>query len=120
MCCATLLRLLNYVHAAAPARLSRFRSVRFPDPAGRAVLARASGRLSFQAGEFSATYGDSGGPYDGMFDAVVTSFFVDTAPNVVQVRFAGHGRVARPGESRSIVSCCFAQMLELRIQTLVH
>ena len=50
------------------------------------MLARASGRLSFQAGEFSATYGGSGGPYDSTFDAVVTSFFVDTAPNVVQVR----------------------------------
>lgn len=63
----------------------RFRSVLFPDPEGRAVLERASGKLSFQAGEFSATYGGAGGPYEGVFDAVVTSFFVDTAPNVVQV-----------------------------------
>jgi len=72
-----------------PPHHSRFRSVRFPDPAGRAVLARASGRLSFQAGEFSSTYGGVGGAYEGMFDAVVTSFFVDTAPNVVQVRGRG-------------------------------
>lgn len=67
---------------------SSFRSVLFPDPGARAVLARASGRLSFQAGEFSATYGGVGGPYEGAFDAVVTSFFVDTAPDVVQVRAA--------------------------------
>lgn len=58
----------------------------FPDPDGRDLLARASGRLSFQAGEFSATYGAVGGPFEGTFDAVVTSFFVDTAPNVVEVR----------------------------------
>lgn len=49
------------------------------------MLARAAGRLSFQAGEFSATYGLAGGPFEGAFDAIVTSFFVDTAPNVVEV-----------------------------------
>eukprot|EP00752_Nemacystus_decipiens_P004092 g3745.t1 len=75
---------------------ARFRSVLFPDPAGRAVLARASGRLSFQAGEFSATYGGLGGPYDSFFDAVVTSFFVDTAPNVVQY-VATIRRALKPG-----------------------
>ncbi|CAM9755380.1 unnamed protein product [Hapterophycus canaliculatus] len=68
----------------------------FPDPGGRAVLERASGRLSFQAGEFSATYGGVGGPYEGAFDAVVTSFFVDTAPNVVQY-VATIRRALRPG-----------------------
>lgn len=65
---------------------ARFRPVTFPDPAGRAVLARASGRLSFQSGEFTATYGAVGGPFEGVFDAIVTSFFVDTAPNVVEVQ----------------------------------
>lgn len=65
----------------------RFRPVQFPDPDGRAALARAYGRLSFQAGEFSATYGAVGGAFEGSFDAVVTNFFVDTAPNVVQVSF---------------------------------
>ncbi|CAM9582266.1 unnamed protein product [Ectocarpus sp. 13 AM-2016] len=75
---------------------ARFRSVLFPDPEGRALLARASGRLSFQAGEFSETYGEVGGPYEGAFDAVVTSFFVDTAPNVVQY-VATIRRALRPG-----------------------
>lgn len=64
---------------------SRFRPVLFPDPGGREVLARAMGRLSFQEGEFSATYGTVGGPFEGAFDAIVTSFFIDTAPNVVEV-----------------------------------
>ncbi|CAN0253255.1 unnamed protein product, partial [Ectocarpus fasciculatus] len=75
---------------------ARFRSVLFPDPEGRALLARASGRLSFQAGEFSETYGGVGGPYEAAFDAVVTSFFVDTAPNVVQY-VATIRRALRPG-----------------------
>lgn len=63
----------------------RFRPVLFPDPAGRAVLALASDRLSFQVGEFSAIYGAAGGPFEGYFDAVVTSFFIDTAPNIIEV-----------------------------------
>ncbi|CAM9428834.1 unnamed protein product, partial [Laminaria digitata] len=76
--------------------VARFRPVQFPDPDGRAALARAHGRLSFQAGEFSSVYGAVGGPFEGSFDAVVTSFFVDTAPNVVQY-VATIRRALRPG-----------------------
>lgn len=94
---------------------SSFRSVLFPDPGARDVLARASGRLSFQAGEFSATYGGLGGPFEGAFDAVVTSFFVDTAPNVVQVRAAGRDRTGTPREtgliSVVVLHVCFCRFV---------
>lgn len=36
-------------------------------------------------GEFSAIYGAAGGPFESFFDAVVTSFFIDTAPNIIEV-----------------------------------
>lgn len=71
------------------------------------MLGRASGRLSFQAGEFSETYGGVGGPYEGAFDAVVTSFFVDTAPNVVQVRAAGSCAGGTAGEL--VLACTYAR-----------
>ncbi|CAM9402287.1 unnamed protein product [Choristocarpus tenellus] len=73
----------------------RFRAVRFPDTGARNLLSHASGRLSFQAGEFLSTYSHDGA-FSGTFNAVVTSFFIDTAPNIIEY-IATIRRVLRQG-----------------------
>ncbi|CAM9952703.1 unnamed protein product, partial [Phaeothamnion confervicola] len=73
---------------------ARFREVSFPD-VDIAELLSGPGTLSFQLGSFQQIY-LAGGMHRGAFDAVVTSFFIDTAENVVGY-IATIRHVLRPG-----------------------
>ncbi|KAF2011167.1 methyltransferas-like protein [Aaosphaeria arxii CBS 175.79] len=42
------------------------------------------GEMSMVTGDFCVLYSDKNGEFAGMFDAVATVFFIDTAPNVIR------------------------------------
>ena len=76
---------LNFSNLAK--REDQFRRVKIPDIHPIVALNEASqeesvDRMSMTAGDFITLYGDA--KYERVFDAIATTFFVDTAPNVIK------------------------------------
>ncbi|KAL9056692.1 MAG: hypothetical protein Q9162_002761 [Coniocarpon cinnabarinum] len=65
-------------------RSDQFRSVRVPDVLPEKTLAgmgKGAGEMSMTSGDFCEVYGSA---RDAEFDAVVSVFFIDTAPNLIK------------------------------------